>query len=99
MNFDIDKMTDLLNEKLVNWGEMIIKLLPNIVIAAIVLVIGLYIAKFVKKITLKLVSKISNNVTLNNLFSSVVYFAFIGIVLFTVLSILNLFRKNYLLVN
>ena len=90
MNFDIDKMTDLLNEKLVNWGEMIIKLLPNIVIAAIVLVIGLYIAKFVKKITLKLVSKISNNVTLNNLFSSVVYFAFIGIVLFTVLSILNL---------
>ena len=83
-------MTDLLNEKLVNWGEMIIKLLPNIVIAAIVLVIGLYIAKFVKKITLKLVSKISNNVTLNNLFSSVVYFAFIGIVLFTVLSILNL---------
>ena len=83
-------MTDLLNEKLVNWGEMIIKLLPNIVIAAIVLVIGLYIAKFVKRITLKLVSKISNNVTLNNLFSSVVYFAFIGIVLFTVLSILNL---------
>ena len=90
MNFDIDKMTDLLNEKLVNWGEMIIKLLPNIVIAAIVLVIGLYIAKFVKKITLKLVSKISSNVTLNNLFSSVVYFAFIGIILFTVLSILNL---------
>lgn len=90
MNFDIDKMTDLLNEKLVNWGEMIIKLLPNIVIAAIVLVIGLYIAKFVRRITLKLVSKISSNVTLNNLFSSVVYFAFIGIVLFTVLSILNL---------
>lgn len=90
MNFDIDKMTDLLNEKLVNWGEMIIKLLPNIVIAAIVLVIGLYIAKFVKRITLKLVSKISSNITLNNLFSSVVYFAFIGIILFTVLSILNL---------
>ncbi|NRT12118.1 mechanosensitive ion channel family protein [Flavobacterium sp. 14A] len=90
MNFDLNKMSELLNDKLVSWGEMIIKLLPNIVIAAIVLVIGLYIAKFIKRLTAKLVAKISTNITLNNLFSSVVYFAFIGIVLFTVLSILNL---------
>ena len=90
MNFDLNKMSELLNDKLVSWGEMIIKLLPNIVIAAIVLVIGLYIAKFIKRLTTKLVAKISTNITLNNLFSSVVYFAFIGIVLFTVLSILNL---------
>ncbi|MDG2432655.1 mechanosensitive ion channel [Flavobacterium sp.] len=87
---DLDKITDLINNKLSSWSEALIKLLPNIVLAAVVMVVGFYIAKFVRKITQKLVAKISNNLTLNNLFSSIIYFSFIGIVLFTVLSILNL---------
>jgi small-conductance mechanosensitive channel len=87
---DVDKITDLINDKLSSWSEALIKLLPNIVLAAVVMVIGLYIAKFIRKITQKLSSKISKNQTLGNLFSSIVYFSFIGIVLFTVLTILNL---------
>ena len=87
---DIDKITNLINDKLYSWSEALIKLLPNIVLAAVVMVIGFYIAKFIRKITSKLVHKISKNITLNNLFSSIVYFSFIGIVLFTVLTILNL---------
>jgi small conductance mechanosensitive channel len=87
---DIDKITNLINDKLYSWSEALIKLLPNIVLAAVVMVIGFYIAKFTRKITSKLVHKISKNSTLNNLFSSIVYFSFIGIVLFTVLTILNL---------
>ena len=87
---DIDKITSLINDKLYSWSEALIKLLPNIVLAAVVMVIGFYIAKFIRKITSKLVHKISKNITLNNLFSSIVYFSFIGIVLFTVLTILNL---------
>ncbi|WP_339887111.1 mechanosensitive ion channel [uncultured Flavobacterium sp.] len=87
---DINKISTLITEKLTDWVEALIKLLPNIVMAAIVMVIGFYIAKFVRKISKKLISNISNNVTLNNLFSSVIYFIFIGIVIFTVLSILNL---------
>ncbi|NRS89935.1 small-conductance mechanosensitive channel [Flavobacterium sp. 7E] len=87
---NLDKITNLITDKLSTWAEALIKLLPNIVMAAVVMVIGFYIAKFIRKITTKLISKISHNVTLNNLFSSVVYFSFIGIVLFTVLTILNL---------
>jgi len=87
---EIDKITDLINDKLYSWSEALIKLLPNIVLAAVVMVIGLYIAKFIRKIMSKLVDKISKNITLNNLFSTIVYFSFIGIVLFTVLTILNL---------
>ncbi|MEO6903615.1 MAG: mechanosensitive ion channel [Bacteroidia bacterium] len=87
---DLNKITYLITNKLTRWVEALIKLLPNIVMAAIVLVIGFYIAKFIRKITAKLISKASNNPTLNNLFSSIVYFIFIGIVLFTVLTILNL---------
>jgi small-conductance mechanosensitive channel len=87
---DINKISNLITEKLTDWVEALIKLLPNIVMAAVVMVIGFYIAKFVRKIARKLFAKISNNITLNNLFSSVIYFIFIGIVIFTVLSILNL---------
>lgn len=87
---DLDKITNLITDKLATWAEALIKLLPNIVMAAVVMVIGFYIAKFIRRITTKLISKVSNNITLNNLFSSVVYFSFIGIVLFTVLTILNL---------
>ncbi|MFC4740438.1 mechanosensitive ion channel family protein [Flavobacterium ponti] len=87
---DINKITDLLTDKLTDWVEAIIKLLPNIALAAVVMVIGFYIAKFIRKIAGKLIHKVSNNVTLNNLFSSIIYFIFIGIVCFTVLSILQL---------
>lgn len=87
---DINKISNLITEKLTDWVEALIKLLPNLVMGAIVMVIGFYIAKFIRKIAKKLISKISNNVTLNSLFSSIIYFIFIGIVIFTVLSILNL---------
>jgi len=90
INMDINKISNLITEKLTDWVEALIKLLPNIVMAAVVMVIGFYLAKFVRKISRKLISKISNNITLNNLFSSVIYFIFLGIVIFTVLSILNL---------
>lgn len=90
MDIDINKISNLITEKLNYWVESIIKLLPNIALAALVMVIGFYIAKFVRKIASKLIHKISKNLTLNNLFSSIIYFIFIGIVIFTVLSILQL---------
>lgn len=90
MNIDINKISNLISEKLDYWVESIIKLLPNIALAALVMVVGFYIAKYVQKIASKLIHKISKNITLNNLFSSIIYFIFIGIVIFTVLSILQL---------
>lgn len=90
IEMDINKITDLITDKVYGWGEAIIKLLPNIVMAAVVMALGLYIAKYIRSLSVKLTSKISKNQTLNNLFSTIVYFSFIGIVLFTVLSILNL---------
>lgn len=87
---NINEISSLITEKLSDWVEALIKLLPNLVVGAIVMVIGFYIAKYIRKIARKLISKISNNLTLNNLFSSIIYFIFLGIVIFTVLSILNL---------
>lgn len=87
---DINKISNLITEKLTIWIEALIKLLPNIALAVVVMVLGFYVAKFIRKIAVKLINKVSNNVTLNNLFSSITYFIFLGIVIFTVLSILQL---------
>jgi small conductance mechanosensitive channel len=87
---ELNNITELITEKLTNWAELLIQLLPNILLAAVVLVIGLYISKYIRKTANRLIEKISKNFTLNNLFSSIVYFTAIGVVLFTVLSILQL---------
>lgn len=88
MNFN--EISGLISGKLSSWLEAIIKLLPNIVLAAVLLVIGFYIAKFVRNMAKKVIGKISHNITLNNLFGSVIYLVVLGIVIFTALSILQL---------
>lgn len=87
---DIDKAYQLIKGKLTTWLNDIIRLLPNILLAAVVLVIGFYIAKIVKKVAVKLIAKVSHNTTLNSLFGSVMQIFCVGVTLFTVLSILQL---------
>ncbi len=87
---DFNKAYQLIMDKLTTWIDELVKLLPNILLGAIVLVIGFFIAKRIKKFSNKLIKKVSDNITLNNLFSSIIYIFFIGITLFTVLSILHL---------
>lgn len=87
---DVNKAYELISTKLTGWLHDFIRLLPNMLMSAVILVLGFYLASFIKKIALKLISKISVNGTLNQLFSSVVYVFFIGIVIFIVLSILQL---------
>ncbi|CAN5127779.1 hypothetical protein BH20BAC1_BH20BAC1_00780 [soil metagenome] len=87
---DLEKAYDIIKSKLTAWLQDLIRLLPNILLAAVVFVIGLFVAKLIKKLANKLIGKVSHNQTLNNLFISVIYVFFIGVVLFTVLSILQL---------
>lgn len=87
---DINEAYNLIISKLTAWLQELVRMLPNIILAAVVLVLGLFIAKAVRKISIKLISKVSKHPTLNNLLASVVYITFIGITLFVVLSILQL---------
>ncbi|MEO8823801.1 MAG: mechanosensitive ion channel [Ginsengibacter sp.] len=87
---DLNKAYHLILEKLSTWINELVKLLPNILIGAIILVLGFFIARRIKKFSNKTIKRFSDNITLNRLFSSVIYIFFIGITLFTVLSILHL---------
>jgi len=89
-DMDINEATQLLTNKLTRWGHELIRLLPNIVLAAVLLVLGFFIAKLIRRLAGRLIAKVSHNATLNNLFASFIYIVFIGITLFTVLSVLSL---------
>lgn len=87
---DINQAINLLSDKLTLWARELIRLLPNIVLAAFILVLGIFVAKFIRKIALRLIRKVSHLETINSLFSSVIYAISLGVVFFVVLSVLQL---------
>ena len=90
MLMDINEAYKLIMQKLTDWLHGLVKMLPNILLATLILVIGFFIAKRIKKLAAKLIIRVSTNTTLNGLFASVIYIFVVGITLFTVLSILQL---------
>lgn len=90
MDIDITKFSELIIEKLSFWFEELVRILPNLVLAVIILVLGLFAARFIRNLSVRFIRKMSHNATLNNLFGSMVYLICIGIVLFTALSVLKL---------
>lgn len=90
MFMNLEKAYDLLSEKLVSWFDALVKLLPNLVLAAIVVVIGIFISKLLRRYSLKMIRRFSTLETINKLFASFMYVVGVGITLFTALDILNL---------
>lgn len=87
---DINKAYILISQKLSLWTREFVRLLPNMLLAAVALVIGLLLSKWLRSLALKLIKRISRHGSLHNLFASVVYIFSVAMTLFTVLSILQL---------
>jgi len=87
---DFSKTYEILTEKLNSWMVEFISMLPNLVIAALIFVVGLYLSKVFKRVSHKLISRVSHQLTLNNLFASFVHVLLIGVTIFVTLSVLKL---------
>lgn len=87
---DFNTAYKLIMQKLTLWAHGFIKLLPNILLAAIILVLGFFIAKWIRKIISRLAHKFLPNATLGNLVTSIIYIFMLGITIFIALSILQL---------
>jgi small conductance mechanosensitive channel len=87
---DLNKAYQLISHKIITWVSDFVRLLPNILVSALLLVIGIYVAKLIRKIAASLIQKVSDNRALNNLFTSVIYIFVIAVTIFTVLSVLKL---------
>ena len=90
LEIDINGALDLITSKLVDWSKELIKLLPNLALAVIILVLGIYAARWIRKLFRRTISRLVTNEVLAKLFSSIVYIFLIGIVIFSALSVLNL---------
>jgi small conductance mechanosensitive channel len=87
---DFSKALQLIESKLTNWVRALIKMLPNLLLAVLVIVIGIYLAKIIRNFSRKMLDRLSHGRVITNLFSSFIYILSIGITLFAALSILGL---------
>lgn len=90
MNLKIDNAMELLMSELQKWLEVGIKALPNLVLAALVLVFTGFVAAFVKKIIHRVFGKSQKNRAAVQLVEKVLYVVVIAVGFFIALGILNL---------
>ena len=81
---------DLLYDKLVGWLQQLIVMLPNLVIAAILLVLTFFVAGLVQRMVHRFLPRVSVGETLNNLVSTMLYVVTLLLGIFFVLTVLNL---------
>ncbi|MBK9764118.1 MAG: mechanosensitive ion channel [Flavobacteriales bacterium] len=81
---------DLIESKLVGWSKELIRMLPNLVLAAVIVVAGWLLAKLVRAGVEKVLVRTQIGRSLRNLISNAVYLLIIIIALFGALSILHL---------
>lgn len=85
-----DKAYNLIAEKLESWMQTAIQLLPNFVVAVLVLVLFWLSAKLIKRLTERVMHRFSDNQGLISLLSATLYIAVVAIGTFVALSILQL---------
>jgi small conductance mechanosensitive channel len=90
MEFEIDKPVEKVVSKLDNWIEYFVSMMPNILVSILLMLAFYLLAKMAQKLFFKVFSKTSDNVALQHLFSTIIYYIFIGLGLFIILSVLKL---------
>lgn len=87
---EISKYYNIVVEKLLEWTEQFAKLLPNFVLAIIVLVVFVFVGKLIRNISEKLLNRTLKNRSLSSLVSKVIYIIVVTIGAFVALGLLNL---------
>lgn len=77
-------------EKLQSWLDSIIVMLPNFILSLIIIVGAYFLSKVIRKLIIRLLARFSNNVAVNKLIGSLVYWVVILIGIFISLGILKL---------
>ena len=90
MEFGLNKAIEILTEKLEGWLTSLTSMLPNMLVAILVLVIFYFIAKGVRLVSSKLMNRFFDRSAINNLFSTIFYLATLAIGLIIALNLLHL---------
>ena len=87
---DIETYAAKAIDKVENWLDSFITMLPNFVVALFVLLITVLVAKLIRKIVYKMMHKIIRNEAINRLTSSIAFFLSFSLGIFITLRVLNL---------
>jgi small-conductance mechanosensitive channel len=87
---DFSNIFELVTDKLLAWAQQFVIMLPNLVVAVILLVITVFAARLVRRIATQFLPRVSHSVTINSLIATLLYVVVLLVGLFFVLSVLNL---------
>lgn len=87
---EINDAYGIVTGKLETWITGLIEMLPNLVVALLVLIVFYVIGKFARRGVSNLLGRVSVNKTISNLLETIISIAIIGIGVFIALSILQL---------
>ena len=90
MEFNISKAAGILINKLESWLESFIALLPNLIVAILVLILFSLAARVLRNISRRILSSFSDRAAINNLFSTLLYLCIMGVGVIISLNILQL---------
>ncbi|GHB56674.1 mechanosensitive ion channel family protein [Persicitalea jodogahamensis] len=90
MFIQITDYITLISDKLTYWYEMIVALIPNFVLAVIVVFVFSFVSRFARKAIARLMGRLSHNISLVSLVSTLSRVAILSVGLFCALSILGL---------
>lgn len=87
---DIDKAFELLLNKLEQWGHHLVLMLPNLILALVLLVITFMVARIIRNGLDKVIARFSHSPALNNLISTLLHLSIVMVGFLLVLSVLKL---------
>lgn len=87
---EVEKYYDLVINKVTHWTEDLVVMLPNFVLAIIVMILFVFLGKLSKSIISKVLFKTLNNRSFSSLISRIIYLIVLTIGAFAALSLMNL---------
>lgn len=87
---DIDQPLTIIKDKLYDWGEAAIALLPNLAVAILVVVAFWFLALLVRKLVKRILAKVMDSRSIAHLLASIAQALVVGVGLFIALGLLGL---------
>jgi small-conductance mechanosensitive channel len=86
----MEKWVEMIKHKLELWLVMLVKMLPNLVLAILVFVVFFFLARVLRKLMYNVLLKVSHKPTISGLFSSIFFLVILVLGLFISLQLLHL---------
>ncbi|WP_185154088.1 mechanosensitive ion channel family protein [Fulvivirga sp. M361] len=90
MELDLDRPIQKILDKLENWLDALVTMLPNMMVSLILMILFFVVAKLSSRLLTRIFDRASDNIALKNLFSTIIYYSVLGIGFFIILGILQL---------